>query len=409
MLTMLQNLLQGWQLLAVELCTFAKSSPELPTSLLTVVESCLKENIATGLPAPIFSQIIIDRSEFAFIIVEKLSNAVPTIDLSSVFAVAWKGINSSITDFRAALANADMLYYRSLLRIIYLCLRSFHARPAADNSTKFTFTLLDLLDLLICKGFKDIAQAAHSHPDKTNPDDLSLLIAILQSTLRLKSIDEIHPGLHSHLAEQQTVRAATTLFSWSENLPGGLEDPVYPELALKFLLALSTVECIAEHLAIENTLASILSSTLAQRLHAGNITPFSAPRLHSLWARGLLPLALNLLATIGARVGREVVGFLLFFKPQLDTAIEGWRKPTVVTVAAVEEAVGIALVLGVLEKLGGRGELGVDTGVMEEGVAYLLGHRNYLKSLCVEGDEEARRIEESLGVVQSLLGGEEEE
>ena len=291
-------------MLAVELCAFAKSSTDLIASLLTVVESCLNENIATGLPTPIFSQIIIDRSEFAFIIVERLYNAVPTIDLSSVFAVAWKGINSSVSDFRAALTSADMLYYRSLLRIVYLCLRSFQGRDKKQNTTKFNFMILDLLDLLICKGFKDVAQSAHSHPDRCNPDDLSLLIAILQSALRLEGIEEIHAGLQTHLAEQQTVRAATTLFSWSENLPGGIEDPVYPELALKFLLALSTVDSIAEHLAIENTLANILSSTLAARLHNGHITPFSAPRLHSLWARGLLPLALNLLATIGARVGR---------------------------------------------------------------------------------------------------------
>ena len=300
-----------------------------------------------------------------------------------MFTVALRAVHNDTAEFRLALSTANMDYYRSLLRILYISLLAT-SRDSEQNS-EFAFFVLSILDLVVAKGFKDLVQAAHQHRDRANPQDIALITGILQAALRLKGID--HHRLADHLQDSQTIRSATTLFSWAENLAEGTEnpdDPMYGELSVLFLLELSSVPVIAEQLAIENILERITSTTLAARIARTGVVPMTHPRLHSIWARGLLPLALNLLANMGTRYGREILAFLRFFRPQILTAILGWKKPTAVVLPAVNEMVGIGMMLALVAKMGGKQELaafGIDTTVAVEGVDYLLTHRNYLKSL----------------------------
>lgn len=407
------DLLHSWELLAMELCQFAPTSPDLRKSLLKVVTVCLEENISTGLPNHVFSQIVTRRSEFAFTVVSKLYTALPRdLDLADVFAVAWKVINTSETNFHHALQSAQMDYYRPILRIIYLCLLSSSHSP--QHSTEFNFQILDLLNTVVALGFKDLVTAAHQHPTLSSPQDLALITAILQASQQLHGIDDLHTSLQNHLANADTITTATTLFSWSDSLPGGTTDPVYGELAALFLLELSAIPGVAEQLASENTLDHITSTSLASRLSTSPDLDFTS-RAHAIWSRALLPLALNLLATIGPNIGREVMAFLRFFAPLLKLTVESWRKPHVVVRRMVEEAVTVATVWAVVRRMGGREELerlkkerGVEVEVMESGVNHLLGHRNYLKTLVVE-EGEMEKIVAGLETVAGLLAGEEEE
>ncbi|KAI5794884.1 nucleoporin subcomplex protein binding to Pom34-domain-containing protein [Pyronema domesticum] len=414
------NLLSSWELLAVELCDFAKNSPDLAKSLTDVVVACLKENVETGLPSNVFSQILSRRADFAFVVVRKIHQALPESDhFSKVFTSALKAVHNSRAEFHHALTTTGMDYYRSLLRIIYISLTAICKKE--KHSLEFGLLIVDLLDIVVARGFKDLVQAAHQHPDTANPADIALVTGILQAALRIKDINEIHTGLANHLHENQTIRAATTLFSWADQLASADGDPVYGELAVLFLLELSSVPVIAEQLALENVLELLMSSTLATRIAVGGITPHNNPRLHAIWSRGLLPLALNLLANIGTRYGREIVTFLKYFEAQLRTALEGWKKPSVVVLPAVNEVVGVGMILAIVNKMGGREELkgsvNIDTQVAADGVEYLLGHRNYLKSLVapMSVDEEEMRddltekVVIGLGTVQTLLQEEGEE
>ena len=409
-------MLSAWELLAVELCDFVDNSKELTDSLVRVVETCLQENVETGLPAPIFTQILARRAEFAFVVVRKLHQALPDSDLfTRVFTVALKAIHNSTTQFRQALATADMDYYRSLLRIIYISLNA--AVKQEKHSQEFGILVVDLLDIVVAKGFKDLAQAAHQYPDRANPQDIALVTGILQAALRIKDTSEIHYGLANHLHENQTIRAAATLFSWAEQLATNEEDPVYGELSVLFLLELSSVPVIAEQLALENILELLTSTTLAARIREG-VTPPSHPRLHAIWYRGLLPLALNLLANIGIRYGREIIAFLKYFTPQIRVAmVDAWKskQSTVVVLPAVNECVGIAMILAIVQKLGGKQELvtgvNLDTSTIVEGVDYFLTHRNYLKSLVTAASVEEEEMvragdgEEEDGLVERVVNG----
>lgn len=396
--------------MAVELCGFIKHSPQLTDSLVRVVETCLLENVETGLPTPIFAQILSRRAEFAFVIVQKLHQALPDSDLfDRIFAAALRAIQSSTAEFRHALTTAGMDYHRSLLRIIYIALQATATRE--KHSLEFGLRVVDLLDLVVAKGFKDLVQAAHRHPGSTNPQDIALVTAILQAALMIQGVNEIHTGLANHLHENQTIRAATTLFSWAEQLADGNDgDPIYGELSVLFLLELSSVPVIAEQLALENILELLMSTTLAARITQG-VTPLSSPRLHTIWSRGLLPLALNLLTNIGARYGREVVTFIKFFAPQIRTALQSWQKPTVVVLPAVNEVVGICMLFVIIHRMGGKQELAairVPTKSAGEGAEYLLAHRKYLKSLVAatsEEEEEMLRNDEEGGFVDKVVKG----
>lgn len=343
-------------------------------------------------------------------IVQKLHQALPDSDLfDRIFIAALRAIQSSTAEFRHALITAGMDYYRSLLRIIYIALRATAMQE--KHSLEFGLLVIDLLDLVVAKGFKDLVQAAHRHPGSANPQDIALVTGILQAALRIQGINEIPTGLANHLHENQTIRAATTLFSWAEQLADGSDgDPIYGELSVLFLLELSSVPVIAEQLALENILEVLMSTTLAARITQG-VTPLSNPRLHTIWSRGLLPLALNLLTNIGTRYGREIVTFVKFFAPQIRTALQGWQKPAVIVLPAVNEVISICMLVVIVHRMGGKQELAainMPTNLAAEGVEHLLSHRKYLKSLVAatsEEEEEMLRNEEEGGFVDKVVKG----
>lgn len=377
-----------------------------------MVETCLVENVVPRLPVPIFSQIVASRAEFAFVVVRKLHQAKPDEDLfTHVFKVALKAIHDRAPEFHHALSTGEMDYFRSLLRIIYISLTAAAKQPK-PSSLELGPLVIELLEVVVAKGFKDLATAAHQHPDRANPQDIALVTGILQAALRINGIGEIHTDLANHLQENETISAATTLFSWSEQLAGGESgDPVYAELSVLFLLELSAVPAIAQQLAVDGILDRLTSTTLAARIVAHGVTPQTDPRLHAIWARGLLPLALNLLANIGHRFGREIITFLRFFEPQIGTAIEGWRKPVVIVLPAVNESVAIGMLVAIVQRMGGKQELAqlkFDTAVVANGVDYLLTHRNYLKSLVTAtnvDEEEMLRDESETGLVEKVVVG----
>lgn len=423
-------LLRAWKLLAMELCDFVSTSKELEQPLIDLVESCLVANIENGLPTPIFRIIVCERAEFAFVIMRRLQQSISGANAASQFdrilELSWRAIQSSSPDFRKALATADAGYYRSLLRILYVALHSNAAKE--KMSTGMAYLILDILNLVVTNGFKDLATAAHAYPETANPEDMALVTAILQAALKLKGMEVIHSGLSIHIQENGTIRAATTLFSWSEQLATD-GDPVYGELSALFLLELSSVQIIAEQLAVEGILELLVNSSLSNKIRQG-VSPTSDPRLYAIWNRGLLPIALNLLTHIGPRMAREVVAFLQYFGPQLENAVSAWQSHTMVTLSAVNEATTIVMLMTILARMGvkvdskGSGQgLKFDKAALYEQVDYLLTHKTFLKTLIVptnieeeemmkRGDSEDNELTEKvlndMTVLQGLLLSEDE-
>ena len=182
---------------------------------------------------------------------------------------------------------------------------------------------------------------------------------------------------------------------------------------------------------------------------AGLANALHYPRLHNIWARGMLPIIVNLLTAIGPRIGPDVVRFLGFFGRQVEGLVDSWgQRGNPVTLAAVRETGRLVGLLEILRAWGvdipapkGQGKIGSGGGSMDldivtirpqspftafdvfggpqfvdvtlgvrfdkstvlEGVEYLLNHRNYLASLVVpttqeEGEENVVPVEKAAGV-----------
>ncbi|KAH0558656.1 hypothetical protein GP486_004694 [Trichoglossum hirsutum] len=343
-------LLHSWKLLAIELSSALANDPQLHKAMARVVVDCLAANASADLPEAIFARLTHVRADFAFVLMQRLAEVHSTEpEVRAVLDAVWKTIRTSNTDFQLALSSGNATYYRSLLKILFLALRAHvehgtattaqaskqrqpgdsNEQPAQTGSEKpkisasTTQLILEILELIVTRGFHELAAAVHERPADSSPEDIVLVTAILQTSLRIPGIEAIHPQLCQQVAIQGTARVATTLFSWSDRLAID-GDPVYGELSILFLLELSSVPLIAEQLATEGVLAQLANANLMAFIRRG-ISPFdSPPRLHAIWARGILSLLLNLLEALGPSIATEVALFLNQFPNQLDAAVANW-------------------------------------------------------------------------------------
>ncbi|KAI5811353.1 nucleoporin subcomplex protein binding to Pom34-domain-containing protein [Peziza echinospora] len=435
-------LLRAWKIFAMELCPLAAQSPELSRALIKVVENCLAANIDMWqLPEQLTKLIFSERAEFGFIVMRKLSqqNNRPGegVIYDGVFDNAWKAILVQKSEFLRALSTSEGIgYYRSLLRIMYMALLGQRNRKDA-LPIESCYKILDMIDVVVAQGFKELAAAAKTHPDTTNPEDIALITGILQASLRLKGVEVVHAGIGLHIAKHGTIRAATTLYSWAEKIgasdDGSPVDPVYGELSVLFMLELSYVKLLAEQLAVEPILdlliTSSLSTTIRYTMTAGLNNPLQHTRLHNIWSRGLLPILVNLLTANGPLFGPKIVSFLGFFGLQIELLVDSWgQRGNPITLSVIRETgtlVGLLEILRVwgvdipapktlrkqpsadVDMIGSTHDtvnpfaddemddvvdgIRFDKGTVLEMVEYLLNHRNYLATLVVPTTEEEQK------------------
>lgn len=344
-------LLKSWKLLATELSISVlqrrnvqteeqKSTREKWTkAFVRIATDCLRANMESEAQHPLFTRLTHVRAEFAFVLIKKLVEAdCKDEDSQSLLLVTWDAIRSSGQDLEAPFDRGDVSYYRTLLRILFLCLQpninnpgavpaaSLDASAAGQNrlrnqpKPRMTAALLEILSNVISKGFRSLSIQLHEGSSAVQPPDFVLLTALLQSILRIPVVgsNSVQSQIATAFAMNETSRSATTLFSWADRLAAE-GDPIYGELSIMFLLELSTVPAMAEQLAVDGVLAQISNANLVEyfRLPQGR-GPFDAPtRMYSIWHKGFLPLCLNLLYSVGPPVAGEVATFLNQFASQL--------------------------------------------------------------------------------------------
>ncbi|KAI9814898.1 MAG: hypothetical protein M1832_005626 [Thelocarpon impressellum] len=371
-------LLQSWKFLAVELSCSLAGEASLQRSMAKVVKDCLRANAASNLPEAIFAKLVQVRGEFAFVLIQKLADVQSREpEVKALLQTTWTSIRSSGSNFELALATGDVGYYRSLLKVLFLALRA-HLDPPVSGKTSSEAeapaetleTVLAILDLIVARGFLDLAAAVHERPAESSPEDIALVTAILQTCLKVPGVEVQHDQIASRFADHGTGRVATTLFSWADRLAID-GDPVYGELAVLMLVELSSVPRLAEQLAVDGVLSQLGSARLMAAFQRG-VSPLTAPRLHSIWTRGIVALALNLLSAIGPAIAPEVVAFLNVYSAQLALASSAFANgPQVrLTLPAAAEAHSLALVSRIL---GGFRAAGAASGVLPTAIASLAG------------------------------------
>lgn len=430
-------LFHSWEFLLVELSTCLPDSQTVGKQMLQVAQQCLNANQNVPGPESIFLQLVQDRAILALVLVQRLAKSkLPVQDVNQILGTLV-GTMSGVDE---PFAISSIAYYRVLLKALYVTLRAYQVvgdqngteDGASDvpvdlggSTVTVTQTVLSLLDSVVGRGFRALVSLIHDGEADVYPEDLGLLTAILQAALALPTIEQSQTQVLNIMAAHDVVNAATSLFSWADQL-AIQGDPVYGELAILFLLELSALPQVGEQLACDGILSNILSAKITKVMLKSNISPSSdapiAQRCYGIWVKGLLPLMLNLLTSLGAAVAPEIIYVLNQFSHLLDASIDRFEAPGAnrtsnktanqyVTLLGMSEIHSLSLIMRVLAAL--RAANNRDLGVVEwdvsgllENVEYWLSSRRLLKERLLpmgQRELEWRSTKASAGASENLL------
>ena len=432
-------------MLATELSNSLNGEPDVKSKVaemsVDIVSKCLVTNTRSQLPENVFARLNQTRADFALNLLQKLSKmgGQPPA-MKTLLPYAWRAIANLDTTFELALESGEeaAIYYRTLLKILFLALRVHvrdrqlspkelreSQRKEPDSSSAQLTIAVEIMDKIIGQGFHDLASAIHAESKAIVPDDIALITALLQSCLLMPGFESRTAQIQAILTTHDTARKASSLFSWSDRLAID-GDPIYGELSILFLLELSTIPEVAERLAVEGILGHLSSAPLMMYMRKANVGPFSdsvgAQRCYSIWARGILPLLLNLLARLEASIAGEIAIFMNQFPnllQQAETALDmaersrgGLRHVSRVSLLQVSEIQSIALIVLILRscrtQVGGIPEVEFDASNVLEGVETWLSRRQVLaQRIAVLSVREAEL--ESRGELEAKIVGELED
>ncbi|KAJ4370232.1 hypothetical protein N0V86_008969 [Didymella sp. IMI 355093] len=425
------QLLQSWKLLALELGNSVGKDARLVQVVVGVVRRSLKANAENDLPQALFGQLSVLRTDLSFGLLKKLVEAkIHTPEARQLLSPVWNAIRASTPDFDSVFSGDAVYYYRSQLRVLYLALQphlvegteqngesefrsSFRGTMPASHKTLETSSSTLLLEILadtVAKGFRSLANQLHADPTSVTPSDFALLTAILQRIVAIPEMSKWQSQAALLFANNGTVRYATSLFSWSDRLTvshNGVADPVYGELALLFLLSLSAIPAMAETMAVEGVLSQLNTANLMNYYRRPNgMGPYDTPaRLHSIWTKGILPLCLNVLLSVGAPIAAEISSFLNQFPEQLSRASGAINSSpsartgaTKITLSVASETHSLALLSAIIEDVRKQGpKLGIqaneitlldwDKDNVKEDVESWMSRRSALRERIVAVDE----------------------
>ncbi|KAJ6783664.1 hypothetical protein PWT90_06734 [Aphanocladium album] len=431
-------LFHSWEFLLVELSTCLPTNETVSKQMLQVAQQCLNANQNVPGPESIFLKLVQDRANLALVLVQRLAKAkLPVQDVNQMLSTLV-GTMSGVDE---PFASSSIVYYRVLLKALFVTLRAYHTSgekndkgedSAPDSpinlggsSVSVTQTVLSLLDSVVGRGFRALVSLIHDGDAEVYPEDLGLLTAIMQAALSLPTIDQSQTQVLNIMATHDVVNAATSLYSWADQL-AIQGDPVYGELAILFLLELSTLPLVGEQLACDGILSNILSAKITKVMLKSNISPTSdapiAQRCYGIWVKGLLPLMLNLLTSLGAAVAPEIIYVLNQFSHLLEASIDRFEAPGAnrtgakssnqyITLLGTSEIHSLALITRVLSALRAANSRDIDavkwdsSGLLEN-VDYWLSSRRLLKEKLLplgQREMEWRTMKISAGASENVL------
>ncbi|ETR99158.1 hypothetical protein M419DRAFT_11261 [Trichoderma reesei RUT C-30] len=397
-------LFHAWELLLLELGTCFPETDATKKHMMQVAQQCLNANQVVPGPESIFLKIVDARADLALILIQRLVNSTLAVkDVNQVLDTLIGTINSVEEPFEAE----SIAYYRTLLKALFVTLRAYQtasSKAAASSQADLegslvtvTQTILNVLDTVVARGFRSLVSLIHDKAADVFPEDLALLTAIMQACLSVPNIEQSQTQILNIMASHDATHAATSLYSWADKL-GDHGDPVYGELSILFLLELSTLPLLAEQLACDGVLGAILSANLTKYLLRTNVSPYAdapiAQRCYGIWVKGMLPLMLNLLTSLGATVAPEITYVLNQFPHLLQASVERFEAPGAsrtkeksaqyLTLLGTSEIHSLALLTRVLAALRANNSRDIppvewDEAGLLENVDYWLSSRRLLK------------------------------
>lgn len=398
-------LFHSWEFLLVELSAALPGDATVAKQMLQVAQQCLNANQGVPGPESIFLKLVESRANLALVLIQRLARSkLPIKDINQLLSTLAGTLNGVDEPF----ASSSISYYRTLLKALFVTLRAYQIHDnkgegegqnsLASSTVTVTQIVLNLLDSVVGRGFRALVSLVHDRDNGIYPEDFGLLTAITQACLCLPNIEQAQTQILNIMASHDVVNAATSLFSWADQLAIN-GDPVYGELSVLFLLELSTMSSIAEQLACDGILSNLMSANITKFMLKTNISPNSeAPvsqRSYGIWVKGLLPLMLNFLTSLGAAVAPEIAYVLNQFSHLLKASVDRFEAPGAsrtstrgseryLTLLATSEAHSLALLTRVLTALRANNNRDIpavdwDAPGLLENVEYWLSSRRLLK------------------------------
>ncbi|CAJ2506309.1 Uu.00g004390.m01.CDS01 [Anthostomella pinea] len=449
------SLYHSWEFLLLELSTCLPKNDTLKKQSLQVAQQCLEANQETHSHDQVFERLAESRVNLALMLVQRVVDSAPSPgDVAQLLNAIW----ATVSSFPEPYAPQNIALYRTLLKLLYVTLRA-QVRSYAHIDLKASMrdnqgnsistatisqTIFSILDTVVSKGFRTVVSLIHDSESSISTEDVAIINAILQACLCAPGMDQSQTQILNIMATHDAVQAAVSLYSWADKL-AEQGDPIYGELSLLFLLELSALPLVAEQLACDGLLNHLTSANLAAYLRRPNVSPFAdsvgPQRCYSIWARGIVPILLNILSALGATIAPEVAYVLNQFPNLMQSSMERLEAPSdsrrrgrdraYVTLLSVSEIHSLALITRVLGPLRTNNARDVpavewDSATLLENVEWWLDHRNTLRDRLVPlGPREAEwktiapsdwdkkrgcesrleaKVVEQLDVVRTVLG-----
>ena len=402
---------------------------EFQKTMALIVRDCLQANLDNALPELVFERLATSRVDLAFTLLQRLIEVSPFgEDAKTILRSAWALLRGQGSDIATMLSGDNALYYRNVLRVLYLSLQVHVSseRPrsgnqdhgqtgkaASDAMTKkakeIEATVLEILETVVAQGFRSLIVLLHENSEKVQPSDFALLVAIMRTALQIPGVATYSERLITFFDDERTSQYASTLLSWADQLATD-GDPIYGELSMTFLLELSNLPALAESLVVSGTFAQATTTNLLNWFRkSGGHGPFDEPRrLYNIWTRGFLPLTINLLSAIGPPIAAELSTTLNQFEAQLSRAshslgvklspVSSGPNTGYVTLSMANETHALALITTILNRFRESGsslgivasdlvELPWDSAGVREDLETRLQRRNNLRNNIVPTDE----------------------
>ncbi|KAH8195181.1 hypothetical protein TruAng_010647 [Truncatella angustata] len=406
-------LFHAWEFLLLELSHCLPTNSILKKHTLQVAEQCLAANEATQGHEQIFERLTESRVDLALLLVQRVVDNTPSAaDVAKLLNALW----STVSTFEEPYAPGSLSLYRTLLKLLYVTLRAqvkasdpklsnsvAEKRALNDSSLNVSQTVLGILDDVVGKGLRTLVSLIHDSDATIFPEDVAIVNAILQACLCIPGISQSQTQIVNIMAAHDAVHVAVSLYSWADKL-AEKGDPIYGELSILFLLELSALPLVAEQLACDGLLNHLTSASLANYVNRPNVSPFAdsvgPQRCYSIWAKGIVPLLLNILTALGQTIAPEVAYVLNQFPNLTASSIERFEAPgasrtqaarsksayiTLLSVSEIHDLALITRVLGALRASNGRDipQVEWDSAGALENVEFWLGSRKILRERLV--------------------------
>jgi nuclear pore complex protein Nup188 len=399
------KLIQSFEYLCSEHGAFFARHRDVRVVMAHIIDNCLSANTRVTPSEAIFDTLYQMRAEISLMLLGPLITAgAHGSDFTSLLRRAYETSRYRNGSYDLAIVNDDLIYWRSMLNILRLSMQ-FHVRKSKASREVGGSTIdttigmyCEIAAKVIGEGLRSVVTALQdrvqnsksqrSIDDAIDAGDVTLLLNILQTMLRLPSLPHFVNQLSEALISTGVPQTCLLLYSWSHLLH---ETPIYGVLASQLLVCISQLPPMAEELAVEGVFNRLLISKMSTRIQnlPNGVAHIerrpNGSQLYTIWTDGLIRIALNLLDSIGGGVAVEVAGFLNQFPQQMTRASLSFSSsPTRaegadgISLGAASELANLSLISYILDRLRAAG---ASSGVDPTAVMPLTGFDEFKKSI----------------------------